>query len=60
MKIVESYMLEIQRILDKSLIEDIQKCIDLVMLTYEQNGQIFVMGKRRLAPTVRPAPRWLP
>lgn len=51
MKIVESYMSEIRRVLDKSLIEDIQKCIDLVMLTYDQNGQIFVMGNGGSAST---------
>ena len=51
MKIIEAYISEIQGILGKSSIEDIQKCIDLVMLTYNQNGQIFVMGNGGSAST---------
>ena len=51
LKIVKAYMSELQRILDKSPIEDIQKCIDLVMLTYNQSGQIFVMGNGGSAST---------
>ena len=48
---VEAYISEIQRILDKSPIENIEKCIDMVMLTYNQNGQIFVMGNGGSAST---------
>ena len=51
LKMIESYILEIQRILDKSPIANIQKCIDLVMLTYNQNGQILVMGNGGSAST---------
>lgn len=51
MKMIETYISEIQEILDKSPVENIQKCIDLVMLTYNQNGQIFVMGNGGSAST---------
>ena len=51
LKIIETYISKMQRILGKSSIEDIQKCIDLVMLTYNQNGQIFVMGNGGSAST---------
>lgn len=51
MKMIEAYISEIQGILDKSPIEDIQKCIDLVMLTYNRNGQIFVIGNGGSAST---------
>ena len=50
-ELIKAYISEIQRILDKSPIESIQKCIDLVMLTYNQNGQIFVMGNGGSAAT---------
>ena len=48
---IKAYIAEIQKILDKSPVENIRKCIDLVMLTYKQNGQIFVMGNGGSAST---------
>ena len=51
LKIIEAYISEMQRILDKSPVENIRKCIDLVLLTYNQNGQIFVMGNGGSAAT---------
>ena len=48
---IEAYISEIKGILDKSPVENIRKCIDLVMLTYNQNGQIFVMGNGGSAST---------
>lgn len=50
-ELIKAYISEIQRIVDELPRENIQKCIDLVMLTYNQNGQIFVMGNGGSAAT---------